>query len=197
MKPIVIKNGRVVDPSGKIDGIYDISIAGGKITSLSNSGESEGEGSGSDVIDATGMVVIPGLIDIHVHLREPGYEYKETIASGAMAAVAGGFTTIACMANTDPVNDNGSVTRYILAKAGSANLVNLLPIGAATKGLRGEALAEIGELSDAGCVAISDDGMPVADGSLMRKVFEYARTFNLSGHHSLRGAGNRRGRCDE
>ena len=89
MKPIVIKNGRVVDPSGKIDGIYDISIAGGKITSLSNSGESEGEGSGSDVIDATGMVVIPGLIDIHVHLREPGYEYKETIASGAMAAVAG------------------------------------------------------------------------------------------------------------
>ncbi len=179
MKPIVIKNGRVVDPSGKIDGIYDISIAEGKITSLSNSGESEGEGSGSDVIDATGMVVIPGLIDIHVHLREPGYEYKETIASGAMAAVAGGFTTIACMANTDPVNDNGSVTRYILAKAGEANLVNLLPIGAATKGLRGEALAEIGELSDAGCVAISDDGMPVADGSLMRKVFEYARTFNL------------------
>ena len=179
MKPIVIKNGRVVDPSGKIDGIYDISIAGGKITSLSNSGESEGEGSGSDVIDATGMVVIPGLIDIHVHLREPGYEYKETIASGAMAAVAGGFTTIACMANTDPVNDNGSVTRYILAKAAAANLVNLLPIGAATKGLRGEALAEIGELSDAGCVAISDDGMPVADGSLMRKVFEYARTFNL------------------
>ena len=179
MKPIVIKNGRVVDPSGKIDGIYDISIAGGKITSLSNSGESEGEGSGSDVIDATGMVVIPGLIDIHVHLREPGYEYKETIASGAMAAVAGGFTTIACMANTDPVNDNGSVTRYILAKAGAANLVNLLPIGAATKGLRGEALAEIGELSDAGCVAISDDGMPVADGSLMRKVFEYARTFKF------------------
>jgi dihydroorotase len=179
VKPIVIKNGRVVDPSGKIDGIYDISIAGGKITSLSNSGESEGEGSGSDVIDATGNLVIPGLIDIHVHLREPGHEYKETIASGAMAAVAGGFTTIACMANTDPVNDNGSVTRYILAKAGLANLVNLLPIGAATKGLRGEALAEIGELSDAGCVAISDDGMPVADGSLMRKVFEYARTFNL------------------
>ncbi len=181
MKPIVIRNGRVVDPSGGIDGIYDVSIAEGKIASLTNHGESEVDGSGSDVdvIEATGMVVIPGLIDIHVHLREPGYEYKETIASGAMAAVAGGFTTIACMANTDPVNDNGSVTRYILAKAATANLVNLLPIGAATKGLRGEALAEIGELSDAGCVAISDDGMPVADGSLMRKVFEYTRTFNL------------------
>jgi len=181
MKPIVIKNGRVVDPSGGIDGIYDIAIAYGKITALTKPGGSKEAGAGSDVdvIDATGMVVVPGLIDIHVHLREPGYEYKEDIASGAMAAVAGGFTTIACMANTDPVNDNGSVTRYILDRAAAANLVNLLPVGAATKGLRGEALAEIGELSDAGCVAISDDGMPVADGALMRKVFEYARTFNL------------------
>ncbi|MFQ5586598.1 MAG: dihydroorotase [Thermodesulfobacteriota bacterium] len=181
VKSVIIRNGRVVDPSGGIDGIYDISIADGRITSLTKSGKSEGEesGPGVDIIEATGMVVVPGLIDIHVHLREPGYEYKETIASGAMAAAAGGFTTIACMANTDPVNDNGSVTRYILAKADTANLINLFPIGAATKGLQGEALAEIGELSDAGCIALSDDGMPVADGSLMRKIFEYARTFNL------------------
>ncbi|MBA4392386.1 MAG: dihydroorotase, partial [Desulfobacca sp.] len=131
------------------------------------------------VIPAEGLVVTPGLIDIHTHLREPGFEYKETILTGTQAAVAGGFTAVACMANTLPVNDNQSVTEYILKKAKEASLARVLPIGAISAGLKGETLAEIGELKMAGVVALSDDGNPVTNSQLMRRAMEYARAFDL------------------
>jgi dihydroorotase len=125
------------------------------------------------------MVVAPGFIDMHVHLREPGFEYKETVLTGTQSAVAGGFTTVACMANTNPVNDNSSVTRYIIEKAQAANLARVLPIGALSKGLKGESLADIGDMAAAGAVAISDDGRPVMDSNLMRRALEYCSMFNL------------------
>ena len=131
------------------------------------------------MIDAAGLIVCPGFVDMHTHLREPGYEYKETIQTGTIAAAAGGFTSIACMANTNPVNDNASVTRYILKKAAEEGVVNIFPVGAISKGLHGETLADIGELKEAGCVAISDDGKPVMNSSFMRLAMEYAKPFNL------------------
>ncbi|MEE9193642.1 MAG: dihydroorotase [Thermodesulfobacteriota bacterium] len=131
------------------------------------------------VIDANKLVVVPGLIDIHVHLREPGFEHKETIRTGTLSAAAGGFTSIACMPNTDPINDNASVTDYILLKARTEGIVNVLPIGAISKSEEGNELAEIGEMYEAGCVAISDDGMPVTNSNLMRRAMEYVKAFNL------------------
>jgi dihydroorotase len=184
---LLIKGGRVIDPASGIDGLFDVYVIGGKIAAVKPAIlpkptlEKGGRGDLNDwtIIDASGLIVCPGFIDMHTHLREPGYEYKETIQTGTIAAAAGGFTSIACMANTNPVNDNASVTRYILKKAAEEGVVNVFPVGAISKGLHGETLADIGELKEAGCVAISDDGKPVMSSSLMRLGMEYAKPFNL------------------
>lgn len=177
---LLIKNGRVIDPSGDIDDRLDILVDQGKIVKLRRSGDKEEkESEVVQIIDAQDKVVVPGLIDMHVHLREPGYEYKETIKTGCQSAASGGFTSIACMPNTSPVNDNQSVTEYILDKAKREGCVNVFPVGAITKGLEGEFLAEMGELRNAGVVAVSDDGKSVINGELMRRGMEYARNFNL------------------
>ena len=177
---LLIKNGRVIDPSGDIDDHLDILVDKGKIVKLRRSGDKEEkESEVVQIIDAQDKVVVPGLIDMHVHLREPGYEYKETIKTGCQAAASGGFTSIACMPNTSPVNDNQSVTEYILDKAKREGCVNVFPVGAITKELEGESLAEMGELRNAGVVAVSDDGKSVINGELMRRGMEYARNFNL------------------
>ena len=173
---LFIKNGRVVDPSSGIDDLLDVLVENGKVKEVGKNLKAD---AAVDEIDAKGLIVVPGLIDIHTHLREPGYEYKETIKTGAEAAAAGGFTTIACMANTNPVNDNASVTRYIINKAQNEACVNVLPIGAITKGLKGETLAEIGELKEAGVVALSDDGRTVRNSEVMRRGLEYARSFSV------------------
>lgn len=170
----VIRGGRVIDPANRIDAIRDVLIEKGRIARI-------GAGlSGEQVLDASGLWVVPGLVDMHVHLREPGYEYKETIESGTRAAAAGGFTSVACMPNTHPVNDNGSVTDFILAEAGRRGVARVYPVGAVTRGLKGVRLAEIGEMSEHGVVALSDDGRPVTNGELMRRGMEYARTFGLT-----------------
>ncbi len=177
---LLIKNGRVIDPSGDIDDHLDILVDQGKIVKLRRSGDKEEkESEVVQIIDAQDKVVVPGLIDMHVHLREPGYEYKETIKTGCQSAASGGFTSIACMPNTSPVNDNQSVTEYILDKAKREGCVNVFPVGAITKELEGEFLAEMGELRNAGVVAVSDDGKSVINGELMRRGMEYARNFNL------------------
>ena len=179
---LVIRGGRVIDPAVSLDGTYNLYVMGGRVASLRPSSTDEGapqkSSVGVDVIDAAGLVVIPGLIDLHTHLREPGYEYKETILTGGEAAAKGGFTTILCMANTSPVNDSSSVTRYILKKAEEAP-VNVLPVGAVSYGLKGERLTEMGELKEAGCVAVSDDGVPVMKSSLMRRALEYSKIFGI------------------
>ncbi|MBI3600227.1 MAG: dihydroorotase [Nitrospinae bacterium] len=174
---ILIKNGRVIDPANKIDAVLDILIENGKIIKVGKSISLQP--SAFSLIDASNKLVTPGFIDIHVHLREPGYEYKETIKTGTEAAAAGGFTAIACMPNTKPVNDNQSVTDFILDKAKKEGVVNVYPVGAITKGLKGEELSEIGELKSAGIVAISDDGKPVMNSELMRRAMEYAAMFDL------------------
>jgi dihydroorotase len=167
----------VVDPANGRDGMFDVLIDGGRIAKV---GRELPVDAGVTVVDIpSGLVICPGLIDMHVHLREPGQEHKETVATGTAAAVAGGFTAVACMPNTDPVNDNAGVTEYILNKAAEANLARVYPIGAVSKGQAGEQLAEIAELGQAGCVAISDDGRPVATAMLMRRALEYAGMFNL------------------
>jgi dihydroorotase len=179
---ILIKNARVVDPSQGLDAEKDVLIEGSQIKAIDQPGsfDSMKFAAGVDhVIDAKGKVLAPGFIDVHVHLREPGLEYKETIATGTRAAILGGFTGVASMANTDPVNDNAMVTRYILEKAQQANQARVFPIGAVTKGLKGEELAEIGMMVEAGARAISDDGMPIMNSNLMRRAMEYARTFDI------------------
>ncbi len=172
---ILIKNGRVIDPSRSIDDTLDILVEEGKIKETGKGLKAPG----AETIDAKGMLVVPGLIDMHVHLRDPGLEYKEDIVSGTKAAAAGGFTSVACMPNTKPVNDNKTVTAYILDKARREGVVNVFPIGAITQGSKGEAMAEMGELKESGCVAVSDDGHPVANAELMRRALEYARGMGI------------------
>ncbi len=175
---ILLKNARVIDPASSLDGERDLLIEKGKIRSIDLPGAFHGMAVGESH-DLKGCVVAPGLIDVHVHLREPGFEHKETVHTGSLAAVRGGFTSIAPMANTDPVNDNAIVTRFILDRARSANLARVFPIGAVTKGQKGEELAEIGLMAKEGIRALSDDGLPVMNSALMRRAMEYARMFDL------------------
>jgi dihydroorotase len=171
---LLIKNGRVVDPANSMDAVQDVLIAGGRIERV---GPDLPVTADTTVLDATDKIVCPGFIDIHVHLREPGYEYKETVATGTRAAAAGGFTAVCCMANTQPVNDNRSITDYILAKAATEGIVRVYPIGAVTRGLAGQELAELAELAEAGCVAFSDDGRCVMNAALYRRAMEYTLPF--------------------
>ena len=172
---LLIKGGRIIDPSQEIDKIADLLIEDGLIKSI---GETLLDDGGS-VFDAAGLIVSPGFIDLHVHLREPGEEYKETIASGVAAAVAGGFTAVCAMPNTKPVNDSASVTRFIIDKAREAALAQVYPVGAITRESKGVELAEMAEMKDAGAVAVSDDGRPVMDAQVMRHAMEYARDHRL------------------
>ena len=173
----LFRGARVVDPANGRDGVFDVLVDGDRIARVARDLQVQSD---VTVVDLpAGAVVCPGLIDMHVHLREPGHEYKETIATGAAAAVAGGFTAVACMPNTNPVNDNAGVTEYILKKAAEANLARVYPIGAVSRGQKGEQLADIAELKQAGCVALTDDGHPVSTAMLMRRALEYAGMFNL------------------
>jgi len=183
---ILIKNGRVIDPAQNIDGYKEILIEGGKIKGLypKNKGpKSEAEGrcpkGRLKVIDASGCIVMPGLVDIHTHLREPGFEYKETIKTGTIAALRGGFTSICCMPNTNPINDSIAVTEFIIEKALKEGACAVYPIGAITKGRNGEALTELEALIKAGCIAFSDDGKPVTNSLIMRRTLEYSKIFNI------------------
>jgi dihydroorotase len=175
---LLIANGYVVDPTQNVNGGRDVLIEDGRVVELLKSGGVVPEG--AEVFDATGLIVAPGFIDLHTHLREPGQEYKETIASGAAAAVAGGFTSVCAMPNTDPVNDNPAVTSFIVEQSQSVGLANVFPVGAITKGSKGEELAEMGEMKRAGIVAVTDDGRPVPTPGLMRRALEYARGFDLT-----------------
>lgn len=176
---LLIRNGRLIDPAHHRDEVTDILIESGKISRIGKLLKSDAPKSEVQVIDGTDRWVVPGLVDLHVHLREPGFEYKETIQSGTEAAAAGGFTSICCMPNTDPVNDNQAVTRLICERAQREGVVHVYPIGAITKGSKGEGLSEIGDLFEAGCVAITDDGRPVMNSEVMRRAMEYALTFDL------------------
>jgi dihydroorotase len=173
---LLIRNGRVVDPSQDIDQGMDILLEDGRVAGMSERLDDPGD---VEIVDVAGLVVAPGFIDLHTHLREPGFEYKETIETGCRAAVAGGFTAVCCMANTDPVNDDPSVTRFIMERASDVGLARVYPIGAISKGCRGEELAEVGEMVRAGAVAISDDCRPVGNSLLMRRALEYARSFEV------------------
>ena len=173
---ILIKNGQVIDPANKVDGKLDILLSDGRIARLGKPGSIQADG--AQVVEASGKLVVPGLIDMHVHLREPGFEYKETIKTGLAAAKAGGFTSVCSMPNTNPVNDNRSVTEFILSEANEA-LARVFPIGAITKGSKGEELAEMAELHAAGCVAVSDDGKPVMSAAIMRRAMEYSKIFDI------------------
>jgi dihydroorotase len=172
----LLKGGRVIDPVNGIDGVHDVLIDGDRIAAVGR----DLPANGASVVEIPqGLVVCPGFIDMHVHLREPGQEHKETVASGTAAAVAGGFTAVACMPNTTPVNDDANVTAYILSKAAEAALARVYPIGAVSRGSQGELLADIAELKQAGCVAITDDGHPVKTAMLMRRAMEYAGMFGM------------------
>jgi dihydroorotase len=172
---LLIKNGRVIDPASGHDAVADVMIEDGLIAGVGR----DLSRAGAEVFDATGLIVAPGFIDMHVHLREPGFEHAETIESGARAAAAGGFTSIAPMPNTSPVNDSATVTSYIVEKARKHAVVNVWPIGAITKGSAGEELAAIGSMVNAGAVAISDDGRPVMNARVMRRAMEFARSFGI------------------
>jgi len=176
---ILIKGGHVVDPANNIDEVMDIYIADGVIQEVGKNIEEQVSGVDMEVIDASGMTVVPGLVDMHVHLRDPGYEYKEDIETGTKAAVMGGVTSVACMPNTKPVVDNKAIVSYIINKAKEVGYANVYPIGAVSKGLEGKELAEIGEMKFAGAVAISDDGRPVYNSSLMRKAIQYSSMFDI------------------
>lgn len=174
---LLIQNGRVIDPSQGLDEELDLLVENGLVREM---GTGLTAPAGVEIVDATGCCVVPGLVDMHVHLREPGLEYKEDIESGSRAAVAGGFTSIACMPNTKPVIDNKAVAGYVIARGREAGLCNVFPVGCLTAGSKGERLAEMGELKEAGCVAVSDDGRPVASAELMRRALEYARGMQIA-----------------
>src|SRR5438445_7941283 len=177
MSTWMLRGARVVDPANGRDGAFDVLMDGDRIARVGRGLPVEAD---VNVVEIpSGLIVCPGLIDMHVHLREPGQEHKETVATGVAAAVAGGFTAVACMPNTNPVNDNAGVTEYILKKAAEAGLARVYPIGAVSRGQKGEQLADIAELKQAGCVAITDDGRPVATALLMRRALEYASMFDL------------------
>lgn len=175
---LLIANGYVVDPAQDINTGRNLLIEDGRVVSVLERGQQIPND--VEVWDATGLIVSPGFIDLHAHLREPGAEYKETIATGAAAAVAGGWTSVCAMPNTDPVNDNPAVTRFMIEQAQRAELANVFPIGAITKGCNGQELAEMGEMKNAGIVAVSDDGHPVPTAGVMRRAMEYARGFDLT-----------------
>jgi dihydroorotase len=172
----LLKGGRVIDPVNGIDGMHDVLLDGDRIAAVGRDLPVDGA---TVVTVPAGMIVCPGFIDMHVHLREPGQEHKETVATGSASAVAGGFTAVACMPNTSPVNDNANVTGYILSKAAEAGLARVYPIGAVSRGSKGDLLADIAELRKAGCVAITDDGHPVATAMLLRRAMEYAGMFGM------------------
>jgi dihydroorotase len=173
---LVVKGGRVVDPAHDIDGPADVRIENGRIVAVGKRLDTKG----ASVLDALGRVVCPGFIDLHTHLREPGREDKETIATGTRAAAAGGFTAVCAMPNTEPVNDTAGITRAILERARTEGAVRVYPIGAITRGSKGDELAEYGDLREAGCVAVSDDGRPVQSARVMRRALEYAQAFGLT-----------------
>jgi dihydroorotase len=174
--PVLFSRGRVIDPRNGVDGVRDVLLREGKVAEVS---EAPLQVPGAQVVDARGRWVLPGLIDLHVHLREPGEEGKETILTGCRAAVAGGFTAVVAMPNTKVVNDSALVTELVLARARAANLCRVYPAGAITKGLQGEELAEMGELVSAGCVCVTDDGRPVMNAALMRRSLQYATLFDI------------------
>jgi dihydroorotase len=176
MARLLIKNGRVIDPASRHDSVADVWIEDGVIKGV---GSNLAAAAGAEVIDASGLIVAPGFIDMHVHLREPGFEHAETIESGSRAAAAGGFTSVCPMPNTKPVNDNATVTSYMIEKARRHAVVNVWPIGAITKGSAGEELAAIGSMKQAGAVAISDDGRPVMNARVMRRAMEFARSLGI------------------
>src|SRR5512140_2108056 len=174
--PVLITGGRVIDPSRGIDQFLDVLLRYGVVAAVD---ERIAPPKGAEVVDASGLVVAPGFVDLHAHLREPGHEYKETIASGTAAAAAGGFTTVCAMANTAPVIDDAPSTAFVVRRARETGRVRVHPIGALSKGLKGVELAEIGSMKAEGIVAVSDDGKPVVNGNLMRRALEYASMFNL------------------
>lgn len=177
---ILVRNGHIIDPSQNIEGIGDVLIEDGKIKEIRlRPSLFSPEPSHFDIIDATGLYVLPGLMDMHCHLREPGFSHKETIKTGTLAGLKGGFTTLCCMANTDPVNDNETVTEFILRKAFAEGACHVYPIGAITKGQKGEELAEMGKMHSAGCVAFSDDGRPVMNSLIMKRALEYSKAFDV------------------
>jgi dihydroorotase len=173
---LLIKNGRVIDPSQGLDEVTDVLVENGLVKEIGKAVQSP---PGAEIIDASGKYVVPGLIDMHVHLRDPGLEYKEDIVSGTKAAAAGGFTSICCMPNTKPAIDNKAVAQYIINRARTDGYTNVFPVGSITYGLSGERMAEMGELKEAGCVAVSDDGKPVVNNELMRRALEYARGIGI------------------
>jgi len=175
---LLIKNGRVLDPASKTDAPRDILLDGERIAEIAPTGKIS-LANGAEVFDATGLIVAPGFIDMHAHLREPGQENSETIETGTHAAARGGFTAVCCMPNTKPVNDNASITRFIVDRAKAHGHVRVWPIGAASTGSKGEAIAEIGAMREAGIVAVSDDGKPIATAKLARQIMDYCRTLEL------------------
>ena len=172
---LLISNGRVIDPISGLDGTADLLVENGRIAEVGPGLAAKD----AKVLDASGRIVTPGLIDLHVHLRDPGFEHKETIESGTAAAAAGGFTAVVAMANTSPINDTAAVTEYMLRRAAEAGKATVYPVGAISKGLEGKRLTEIGELVSAGAVAVSDDGHPVENPLLMRRAMEYVTLFDI------------------
>lgn len=178
-RPLFLASGRVIDPANSVDGVRTVVVEGGRIREVRASAPSAAERAAGEVIDCKGLWVLPGLVDLHVHLREPGEEGKETIATGSAAAVAGGFTTVVAMPNTRPVCDSAGIARFVLSKAREAGKARVLPAGAITRGSLGEALADAAELKDAGCVVLTDDGRPVMNAAVMRRALEYACDLEL------------------